>query len=100
MGRVVDLLKYQFDNDMLADFGRVVGLICFGDEAGGIPGFGNEFELLRCGEGKTSEIVSHEAGSLFLRFRSKKAGLIGASSNSTLHVNIATTSDIGGLRFA
>lgn len=63
---------------------------------------GNEGDSLwSMGEGKTSDIVSHEMFSSFFRLLSKKAGFIGSVSVIwTLHVNIATMSDMGGLRFA
>lgn len=66
-----------------------------------LVGLGKEVESLGNGDGKTSDIVSHDSFSLlFLRFRSKKAGLTGVPAISTLHVSIATISDIGGLKFA
>lgn len=58
-----------------------------------------EGESLWSVDGKASEMVSQERLS-FLGLRSKKAGLMGLSTISTLHVNMATISDIGGLRLA
>lgn len=62
---------------------------------------GNEGDSLWSrGEGKTSVIVSHERFSSLVRLLSMKTGFIGVPVIWTLHVNIATMSDIGGLRFA
>jgi hypothetical protein len=62
---------------------------------------GNEGDSLWSrGEGKTSVIVSHERFSSLVRLLSKKVGFIGVPVIWTLHVNIATMSDMGGLRFA
>lgn len=58
---------------------------------------GKEGESLLSGEGKGSDIESHEFLSSFLFFLSKKAGFVGDASSSTLHVRIATISDMGGL---
>lgn len=58
-----------------------------------------ECDSLRSGDGKASEMISQEWLS-FLGLRSKKAGLMGLSTISTLHVNMATISDIGGLKLA
>lgn len=65
-----------------------------------VDGLATEGGSLCKGDGKASVIVSHEMFWSFVCILSKKAGFIGVPVISTLHVNIATTSDIGGLKFA
>lgn len=64
-----------------------------------VDGLANEGDSLCKGDGNASVIESQEMFWFFVRLLPKKAGFIGVPTISTLHVNITTTSDIGGLRF-
>lgn len=61
-------------------------------------GIGEKVELLCGGEERTSDRDSNDRLMSIGCFRSKKAGFRGMSMGSILQVNMATISDIGGLK--
>lgn len=72
-----------------------------GDGGGGVENISSrpkEEELLQRGEEKVLVFASQDRFLTSRRLRSENAGFVGILTISALHVNMATISDIGGLK--